>query len=238
MSTNAIVASESRCDRYEAVVRISEVLTASSEPEGLAKTLSSELEKFLYFDHLYIAVLKENSKEVEYRMCGKGNVALPDLPMEELPIWEAIASPNPVRVIDWNGEQRSPRFKQWVKRVGFGSGVSIPLSTPHRRLGTLGIARDKLDPFSDEDIGFLRLIGRVVAFALDDGLNLKRAQDARACVQHQNERLQLLLNLTNRITSNREQRELFRAIAANIREVMQCDAVAVSLPQPDSDKAR
>jgi len=229
MSVNAIIARENTCDRYEAVVRISEALAASSEPEALAKTLANELEEFLYFDHLYIAVLKENSKEVEYRVRGKGDVALPDLPMEELPIWEAIASPDPVHVIDWLGEQRSPRFKEWVKQIGFGSGISIPLSTPHRRLGTLGVARDKWEPFSDQDIGFLRVIARVVAFALDDGLNLKRAQDARACLQRQNDRLQLLLNLTNRITSNLEHRELFRAIAANIREVMQCDAVAVSL---------
>jgi formate hydrogenlyase transcriptional activator len=238
MGTNAMVARESTSDRYEAVVRISEALAACGEPEALAKTLANELEEFLYFDHLYIAVLKENSKEVEYRVRGKGDVALPDLPMEELPIWEAIASPDPVRVVDWRGEQRSPRFKQWVKQMGFGSGISIPLSTPHRRLGTLGIARDKWEPFSDEDLGFLRLIARVVAFALDDGLNLKRAQDARACVQHQNERLQLLLNLTNRITSNLEHRELFRAVAANIREVMQCDAVAVSLRKPESVKAK
>jgi formate hydrogenlyase transcriptional activator len=238
MSTNATIPRESTCDRYEAVVRISEALAASSEPEALAKTLANELEEFLYFDHLYIAVLKENSKEVEYRVRGKGDVALPDLPMEELPIWEAIACPDPVRVIDWLGEQRSPRFKQWVKQIGFGSGISIPLSTPHRRLGTLGIARDKWDPFSDEDLGFLRLIARVVAFALDDGLNLKRAQDARACLQTQNERLQLLLNLTSQITSNLEHRELFRAIAANIREVMQCDAVSVSLLKPELGKAK
>jgi len=239
MSTNAMVATnESTCDRYEAVVRISEALAASSEPEALAKILANELEEFLHFEHLYIAVLKENSKEVEYRVRGKGDVGLPDLPMEELPIWEAIASPDPVRVIDWLGEERSPRFQEWVKQMGFGSGISVPMSTPHRRLGTFGIARDKLEPFSEEDIGFLRLIARVVAFALDDGLNLKRAQDARACLQHQNERLQLLLNLSSRITSNLEHRELFRAIAANIREVMQCDAVAVSLLMPESDKAR
>jgi formate hydrogenlyase transcriptional activator len=243
MSTNAMIASEMiaserTSDRYEAVVRISEALAASAEPEALAKTLANELEEYLYFDHLYIAVLKENSKEVEYRVRGKGDFALPDLPMEELPIWEAIANPDPVRVIDWLGEQRSPRFKQWVKQIGFGSGISIPLSTPHRRLGTLGVARDKWEPFSEEDVGFLRLIGRVVAFALDDGLNLKRAQHARACLQQQNERLQLLLNLTNRITSNLEHRELFRAAAAHIREVMQCDAVAVSLLKPESDKAK
>jgi formate hydrogenlyase transcriptional activator len=238
MSTQSSVWCEEDSQRYETVLRISEALAACGEPQELAKTLANELEKFLHFDHLYIVVLKENSKEVEYRVRGKGTVALPDLPMEELPIWEAINSQNPPRVIHWDAEERSPRFKEWAKQMGFGWGVSIPLTTPHRRLGTLGIARDQATPLSDEDIGFLRLIARVIAFALDDGLNLKRAQNAHACLQHQNDRLQLLLNLTNRITSNLEFRELLRDIAANIREVMHCDAVAVSLLNADSGTAK
>ncbi len=57
-----------------------------------------------------------------------------------------------------------------------GSGVRVPLTTPHRRLGSFGISRDTVNPFSEEEISFLGLIGRVVAFALDDGLNLRRAQ--------------------------------------------------------------
>jgi formate hydrogenlyase transcriptional activator len=118
--------------------------------------------------------------------------------------------------------------------MGLGSGVCIPLTTPHRRLGVFGISRDRVNPYSEEDIGFLRLIGRVVAAALDDWLNLRHAQSA----QHQNDQLQLLLNLTNRITSNLEFRELLRAIAANIREVMQCDAVAISLSEPATEQSR
>jgi formate hydrogenlyase transcriptional activator len=205
-------------------------------PEQLAKTLANEIEKFLQFDHFYMAVLKEHSKEVEYRVRGKGTVALPDLPMEELPIWEAISGLDPSQVVHWDAEERSPRFREWTRKMGLGSGVSVAMTTPHRRLGTLGVARDTFSPFSEEDIGFLRLVARVVAFALDDGLNLKRAQKAHACLQRQNERLQLLLNLTNQITSNLQHQELFRAIAANIREVMHCDAVAVSLLKSDPTK--
>jgi formate hydrogenlyase transcriptional activator len=238
MSTEAIILREDNSERYDAVLRVSEALCACCEPEDLARSLASEIEKFLQFDHLYIVVLKENSKEIEYRVCGKGAVPLTDLPMEELPMWEAISSPDSMHVVQWNAEERSPRFKEWANIAGFGSGVSIPMTTPHRRLGSLGIARDSAAPFEDEDIGFLRLIARVVAFALDDGLNLKRAQNAHACLQSQNERLQLLLNLTNRITSNLELRELLRAIAANIREVMQGDAVAVSLLDQASGKTK
>jgi formate hydrogenlyase transcriptional activator len=176
-------------------------------------------------------VLKENSKEIECLVWGKGELPLPDLPMEELPWWEAVRSRDPQHTDDWDTEERYPRFKEWAKKIGLGSGLRVPLTTPHRRLGVFGINRDTVNPFSEEEISFLELIGRVVAFALDDGLNLKRAQ-------HQNDQLQLLLDLTNRITSNLQPRDLLRAIAANIREVIHADAVTVVLPDAASEKFR
>jgi len=56
--------------------------------------------------------------------------------------------------------------------------------------------------------------------------------------RHQKERLELLLNLTIKITSSLEIREVLRAIAANIREVIHADAVVVSLPDAASGKSR
>jgi formate hydrogenlyase transcriptional activator len=57
-------------------------------------------------------------------------------------------------------------------------------------------------------------------------------------LRRQNERLELLLNLTTRITSSLDLREVLRAIAANIREVIHADAVIVSLPQKASGQFR
>src|SRR6476659_24009 len=57
-------------------------------------------------------------------------------------------------------------------------------------------------------------------------------------LQHQKERLELLLNLTTKITSSLDLREVLRAIAANIREVIHADAVTVVLPDAASEKFR
>ena len=56
------------------------------------------------------------------------------------------------------------------------------------------------------------------------------ALDPQASLKRQNERLQLLLNLTSRITSNLDLREVLRAISANFREVMRCDGAGIWLP--------
>lgn len=63
----------------------------------------------------------------------------------------------------------------------------------------------------------------------------KRAEEA---IHVQNKRLQLLLKLTNQITSNLELRDVLRAISANIREVAHGDAVHISLPDEASGKFR
>src|SRR6266496_6262940 len=64
----------------------------------------------------------------------------------------------------------------------------------------------------------------------DNNPDSQWAQDPQASLQRQNERLQLLLNLTSRITSNLDLREVLRAISANFREVMRCDGAGVWLP--------
>src|SRR6516162_2859622 len=64
----------------------------------------------------------------------------------------------------------------------------------------------------------------------DDNLVPEPAQDPQVYLQRQNERLQLLLNLTNRITSNLDLREVLRSISGNFRELMRCDGAGVWLP--------
>jgi formate hydrogenlyase transcriptional activator len=50
------------------------------------------------------------------------------------------------------------------------------------------------------------------------------------------DRLQLLLDVTNQVVSNLQLRELLRAISASVRRVMQCDLVGVFLPDSEVNK--
>ncbi len=68
--------------------------------------------------------------------------------------------------------------------------------------------------------------------------DIEARKAAEQAIITQNSRLQLLLKLTKEITSNLEFRELLRAISASIREVMDCDAVHISLADSASGKFR
>jgi len=50
------------------------------------------------------------------------------------------------------------------------------------------------------------------------------------CLQEQNARLQLLLSLTNSLTSNLKLNDVLHTVASNVRKVMHCDAANIALP--------
>ena len=70
-----------------------------------------------------------------------------------------------------------------------------------------------------------------IALAMDDAINFRAVQRAQ-------ERLELLLDLTNRVVSNLDLRDVLREISANIRRVMECDGVGIDLPSPEDRKLR
>ena len=196
MNGNASIPPRTRGGRYEAVLRISEALSACRETEDLTRILSEQLREFLDFFQFYIVCYKENSTEVEWAVVGSEKnliSAYADVPVEDRPSWRAYATQEPFHIADWNADERVPaRLKQGIADQGLHIGplVFVPLTTPHRRLGALGMSGRPGTVYIPEDISFLSLIGRVVAFAIDDNFNLRRAEDAQQELIRQNERLQ------------------------------------------------
>jgi len=70
--------------------------------------------------------------------------------------------------------------------------------------------------------------GRIISWYIlfTDIDERKRAED----------RLQLLLDVTNQVVSNLQLRDLLRAISASVRRVMQCDLVGVFLPDSEGNR--
>ena len=182
--------------RYEAVLRISEALSECRDPEDLTRILSEQLREFLDFFQFYIIVYKENSTEVEWAVVGSEKSlisAYADVLVQERPSWCAYATQETFHITDWDSDERVPaRLKQGLAAQGLRIGplVFVPLTTPHRRLGGLGMSGSPGTAYSNEDIGFLRLIGRVVAFAIDDNFNLRQAEAAHRELLGQNKQLQ------------------------------------------------
>ena len=160
MAEDTYILSRSNGRRYEAVLRLSEALSLCPEHEDLTKILSEQLREFLAFLQFYIIVYKENSTEVEWAVVGREKslvAAYADVPVEQRPSWQAYTTQEPFHIHDWSTDERVPaRLKQGIAAQGLEIGplVFVPLTTPHRRLGALGMSGRPGTVYSCEDISF------------------------------------------------------------------------------------
>ncbi len=226
------VSDRSTAQRYESLIRIAASVRSQRDPEELFGILVHELGQVLQFDA--IAQFDERSNKVHWHMCPgcrKPASSYSEIGDEEtLPAWvyrhqETLAIPS------LSSETRFPASVGTMREAGLQSVCAFPLTTAHRRLGSLVIASVHRDAYSEDEVRFCSLVAGQIALAMDDAINFRASQRAQ-------ERLELLLDLTNRVVSNLNLRDVLREISANIRRVMQCDGVGVDLPSPVDKKLR
>ena len=115
--------------------------------------------------------------------------------------------------------------------LGLLSTCAVPLTTPHRALGTLEIASRRANAYSDDDVDLLAIVADAVAVTLDNALSHEQLRE-------EHDRLTLLLELTNSLVSNLELRDVLTAVMRSARRIMRSDSAVVALPDADAGHLR
>jgi formate hydrogenlyase transcriptional activator len=222
--------SEELAARYEALIRLAQVIRSLPDENELFQTLASELHQVVPFDG--ISQFDAASNWVQWHFLEPYNTEVEafrvrSLPREETLAWWVYRNQESVVIRFIDRETRFPQVVERLQKFGFRSVCALPLSTAHRQLGSLVFASHLEDAYSLEDQRFLSLVANQIAVAIDDALNFRVSQRAQ-------ERLELLLDLTNRIVTKLDLRDLLQEISASIRRVMHCDSVAVGLPDRET----
>jgi formate hydrogenlyase transcriptional activator len=229
-------------DRYKALFRVSQAISAHRDPEELFHVLASELRHVVQFHYISVAVYDEQSNELCCHLLDTGSqpgVSPPsDFPPEERLSWWVFEHQIPLVIPFVDRETRFARMMQFLRQQGIQSSCALPLTTAHRRIGCLGLGSKHEDAYREDEVGFLSLVAGQVALAIDDALNFEVSQRAQAGLQREKDRLKLLLDVNNTVVSNLELRDLLRAISASVRRVMNCDVVNIMLPDSDSGQLR
>jgi formate hydrogenlyase transcriptional activator len=213
--------------RYEALIRLAEAIRSHPDEQDLFRTLVNELHEVVEFDAL--SQLDGAANWMQWEFAEPYNDKLlarrvEAVPKEETIAWWVYQNQEPVVVRRTDREARFPLMLERLAKLGLNSACVLPLSSAHRRLGTLAFASRLEDAYSPDEQRFLSLVANQIAVAIDDA----RAQ----------QRLKLLLDLTNRVVSKLELRELLHEITVSIRHMMQCDGVGVALPDAESGELR
>ena len=225
-------------ERYEALIRVSQAIGAQRNPKDLFRAMAKELHRVVQFDGLVVAQYDEASNEIVWNTCEvcshQGPVSPPAIPADETITKWVFTRQEPLVIPSLDLEIRFPRMVAFLKEKGFQSVCALPLTTVHRRIGSMAVASKRADAYSGEEVRFLSLVADQAALAVDDALNFEASQIAQTALQRKNDRLKLLLEVNNTIVSNLELRDLLSAISASIRSLMQCDGVGVALPDSES----
>jgi formate hydrogenlyase transcriptional activator len=216
---------QSLAPRYESLIRLAEAIRSHRDQKDLFELLANELRQVVPFDAM--AQFDHSGNRVNWHFSEaydskKDQVS--DIPKEETVAWWVDRHQQPVVLQVANEETRFRTTIEALQKKGLRSLCAFPLSTAHSRLGSLVFATQIADAYSAEEVRFLSLVASQIALAMDDALNFQR--------------LKLLLDLTNRVVSKLDLRELLREISASIRQVMQCECVGVTLPDPETGQLR
>jgi formate hydrogenlyase transcriptional activator len=222
-------------ERFDLLLNLTSQITSNLDLRELLRTTSANIRDVVQADAAGVAFFDEVS--------NKSRIYAVDFPdakgfvTEELVVTpgqalkRAWASSKAVMVNANDREELGPEIYDFVIAEGLDTHCLIPLVSHGRPVGLLILARKGKNLFTSEDVDFLARASGQIAIAIENALAFQE-------VSGLGDRLQLLLNLTTRITSSLDLRDVLRAIEVNIREVIHADAVTVSLYDTASGKAR
>ena len=222
-------------DRLKLLLCVTNQITSNLKLHEVVRAVSSNIREVMHCDAVFVSLVDSASgtarlyvldfphskglikEEIVYSTSEAGKRVLETLK----PLVVDVSAPGAV----------PPEIYDKVVAEGLKSACLIPLVNRGRVLGGLVIARKTETSFTPEDVEFLSQASGQIAIAVENALAFQEVSGLR-------DRLQLLLNLTTKITSSLDLREVLRAVAANVRELIHADAVAVSLPEAPSGKFR
>src|SRR5216683_2166326 len=215
---------DSLAPRYESLIRLAEAIRSHQDQKDLFQFLAAELRQVVLFDVMAHCDRAGNKVNWHFSEAYDSKKRASDIPKEETVAWWVDRTQEPVVLQVAGEETRFLATIEALNRLGLRSLCALPLSTAHSRFGSLLFATQIADAYSPEEVRFLSLVAGQIALAMDHALNFQR--------------LKLLLDLTNRVVSKLDLRELLREVSASIRRVMQCDGVGVTLSDPEIGQLR
>jgi formate hydrogenlyase transcriptional activator len=228
--------------RYESLVGVSNAIGTHRDPKDLFSALVRELHRVVRFDYIGVYIRDEKSNAFQLHCVDAETEAFippdPELAMEESDAWWVYQNQEPLITSLEARDARFSKLREVLKKYGVHCVCTLPLTTAHSKVGTLTFGSKAPDIYTAEEVLFLSVVAEQIALAFDNALNFDASQASQRQLLKKNERLGLLLELTNHVVSNLEFRDVLRAVVASTRRVMGCDGVGITLADSDNTHLR
>jgi formate hydrogenlyase transcriptional activator len=235
MSASVVTISEAHSQRYEVLLRATNAIGTCTDCDSATDGVLKTLLEVVPCDYLQVVAFEGETRAVAWHLLysngTKHDLPLADVVVDDTPIEWVHGSQQALVTTDWSTEPRFREHREFLNQLGIASTCTLPLARGERRLGVLSLGSARPHAYPDDEVRFLSLVADQVALAIDAAVNFYLSRQAQ-------DRLKLILELTNQVVSNLNFHELLQAISASVRRVMCCDAAAIMLPEPDGAHLR
>ena len=209
--------------RYKALIRISAAVAAQRDPEGLFQRLASELRRVVSFDFIGISQYDEATNKTQWRLnlSGGSDPGITDGVTTEQTLTQWVYEHQVPLVIPFlERESRFPCTTTLVEQHGIRSLYAVPLTTAHRRIGSLVTGSVQPAAYDEEDVEFLRQVANQIAITMENGLAYGEIQALK------NKLAQEKLYLQDEVRSELNFNEIVGKSVALRRVLMEVEIVA------------
>jgi formate hydrogenlyase transcriptional activator len=220
--------------RLQALLKIPESSALHEDLPSMLRVLASCLAGAARFDVL--CLILPHGDRVQILTKKPGSEA--DLSeTSEAMIPAQFNATHPGAVVLSRGESQEWRSTvQFLKADRLECVVILPLIASKQNSGSMILGSAHGGEYSKDDLDFLELTAKQVAIALEKFQTYQKSVVLQQQLLHERDRLQLLLDVSNAVTSKLDVRQLFHAISMSLRKVMQCDFASLAFPDDDDER--
>jgi len=232
--------SQSAVRRMETLAAVAQTISAESYLERILQAISEMVAETLDSAICSILLVDEEKKELTV---SAARCSSPDymhrmpIRMEGSLIEHVIRDGQPVIVPNIQ-EQKQFRYPELARKSGLTSALAAPLLSHGKVIGSINIYTRDARVFSDEEVGFLKIVAGQAATAIQNArlmsetLEMKRTLEARKLVERAKGILQFKHNLTEEEAYLRLRNES-RRLRRSMRDLAEAVILADDLNRKD-----
>src|SRR5882762_3590302 len=133
-----------------------------------------------------------------------------EVPLMDSPGGFAWQTQEPLVVSKVSAETRFPSLMNLLEDKGIRSYCALPLTTPEKRVGALGLGSTRVSAYNERNLPLLRRVAQLVAYAVENTLT-------RQAVEREKKQLQALAEVSTTLVITRDLEKLLPKISGFIR---------------------
>jgi len=233
---------ECTAERYRTLLEINNAIITNLNQKALLHAISKALRRVIPFDRAAFT-LYDPSRDIFRFLAIEGTVTSSHFRAglefgrgESISAW-VFDHQRPALCHDIQKEQRYPNDRYLVAE-GLNSYCVAPLMIGGKSIGTLNLASENTNQYSEADAEFLCELGTQVALAVSNMTYFEEIAALNDKVEYTAQRYRTLLEINNAIITNLTPEDLLRSLSDILRQVVHFSGAALTLCNPDSKTFR